>query len=182
MKMIFVDAENIGLKELGKLEASVIDKVFVFSKADPIIQFCEKHLYLSLSDYPCGSNQADFYIIAYLARILAALDKKQLGSIRFKLYSNDENLIAAFEFQCAQLGGTSDVVRTKEDTVVQLAPKSLSPEDKIYSYLQSPKAFDLKFQKQIGLSKSDFTRAVNELAKTNKIQRSPESNKKWVKC
>ena len=82
--MIFVDAENVGLKELEKLKASVVDKVFVFSKVDSVIQFCEKQLYLCLSDYPCGANQADFYIIAYVARILAVLDKKQLGSIRFK--------------------------------------------------------------------------------------------------
>ncbi len=30
MKMIFVDAENVGLKELEKINASVVDKVFVF--------------------------------------------------------------------------------------------------------------------------------------------------------
>ena len=32
MKMIFVDAENVGLKELEKINASVVDKVFVFSR------------------------------------------------------------------------------------------------------------------------------------------------------
>ena len=132
MKMIFVDAENVGLKELEKLEASVVDKVFVFSKVDSIIKFCEQNLYLCLSDYPFGSNQADFYIIAYLSRILPVLNKKQLGSIRFKLVSNDESLIAAFEFQCKQLGGVCDVVRTKAAHVVALVQNSLSPEDKIY--------------------------------------------------
>lgn len=182
MKMIFVDAENVGLKELGKLEASVVDKVFVFSKAESIIKFCEQNLYLCLSDYPCGSNQADFYIIAYLSRILSALDKKKLGSILFKLYSNDESLIAAFEFQCAQLGGAHCVVRTKEETVVPAVKKSLSPEDKIYSSLQSPRALDPAFQKQIGLSRPEFTKAINELAKKNKIKRSTKSNKKWVRC
>ncbi|MFY2506895.1 hypothetical protein ACN3E9_00880 [Vibrio pectenicida] len=34
MKIIFVDAENIGLKELEKVKATVVDKVFVFSKSD----------------------------------------------------------------------------------------------------------------------------------------------------
>lgn len=91
-------------------------------------------------------------------------------------------MIAVFEFQCTQLGGTCDVVRTKEDTIVQLAAKPLSPEDKIYYCLKSPLAFDLTFQKQLGLSKPDFTRAVNELAKANKIQRSPDCKKKWMRC
>ena len=108
--------------------------------------------------------------------------KKQLGSVHFKLYSNDENLIAAFEFQCIQLGGICDVIRTKEETVVKLVSKLMSLEDKIYSRLQSPQAFNPTFQKQVGLSKADFTRAVNELAKTNKIKRSPKSKKKWVRC
>ncbi|WP_051143805.1 hypothetical protein [Psychromonas hadalis] len=82
---------------------------------------------------------------------MSALDKKQLGSICFKLVRNDESLIAVFEFQCAQLGGVCDVVRTKEEHVIAFVPNSLSPEDKIYSSLQSPRALDPAFQKQIGL-------------------------------
>ncbi|ELV8755367.1 hypothetical protein QNE93_004293, partial [Vibrio vulnificus] len=46
MKMVFVDAENVGLKELEKLRASAIDKVFVFSKSEAIKQCCEKNLFL----------------------------------------------------------------------------------------------------------------------------------------
>lgn len=54
MKMIFVDAENVGLRELEKINASVVDKVFVFSKSDSVKLVCEKSLYLFLSDYPTG--------------------------------------------------------------------------------------------------------------------------------
>lgn len=96
--MIFVDAENVGLKELEKIGASIIDKVFVFSKSEAVKLVCDKSLYLFLSDYPTGQNQADFYIVAYLSRVLLALDKKQLDSVNFELYSNDESLISAFEF------------------------------------------------------------------------------------
>ncbi|MBF4269331.1 hypothetical protein EAY71_20920, partial [Vibrio anguillarum] len=67
MKVIFVDAENVGLKELEKINASIVDKVFVFSKSDAVKLVCEKSLYLCLNDYPTGQNQADFYIIAYLS-------------------------------------------------------------------------------------------------------------------
>ncbi|TKF16256.1 hypothetical protein FCV43_18410 [Vibrio genomosp. F6] len=192
MKMIFVDAENVGLKSLEKMEASVIDKVFVFSKLDSVKLACEHSLYLHLSGYPNGSNQADFYIIAYLSRILNSLSKKELNSIRFELLTNDESLISAFEFQCSQLGAVYESVRTKDDTVVQLPPvlapkpkpkpKQLSPEDRIYANLKSPKPLDPAFQKQLGLSKSVFSKAVNELAKSKKIRRSSESKKKWMRC
>ena len=64
MKIIFVDAENVGLKELEKIKASIVDKVLVFSRVESIKQTCEKLLYLCLSDYPEGANQADFHIIA----------------------------------------------------------------------------------------------------------------------
>lgn len=185
MKMIFVDAENIGLKELEKVKATVVDKVFVFSKSEAVKLVCEKSLFLFLSDYPSASNQADFYIIAYLSRVLSSLEKKQFGSVNFELYTNDESLIAAFEFQCEQFGVTCRVVRTKDDTVVNL-PKPIStsktPEDKVYSALKSPRPLDPDLQKQLGLSKSDFSKAINGLSKANKIQRSKESKRKWIQC
>ncbi|MCE9679241.1 hypothetical protein LZP69_08645 [Shewanella sp. AS1] len=185
MKMIFVDAENIGLKEIEKVKATAVDKVFVFSKSEAVQSVCEKSLFLYLSDYPSGANQADFYIIAYLSRVLSALDKKQFGTVNFELYSNDENLISAFEFQCTQLGASSISIRTKDDTVIQLpavAKKSNTPQDKVFSALSSPKALDPNLQKQLGLSKADFSKAINALTKSKKIQRSAESKRKWVRC
>ncbi|MDP5255547.1 MULTISPECIES: hypothetical protein [unclassified Vibrio] len=143
-------------------------------------------MYLFLSDYPTGHNQADFYIIAYLSRVLLALDKKQLGSVHFELYSNDESLISAFEFQCKQLGGLCQSIRTRENTEVPMVkpqqPPKKSPEGKLLHALNSPRALDPSFQNQLGLSKSDFTKAINSLAKNNQIKRSPESKKKWVRC
>ncbi|EPF7979315.1 hypothetical protein ACSVUT_005133 [Vibrio harveyi] len=186
MKMVFVDAENVGLKELEKLRASAIDKVFVFSKSEAIKQCCEKNLFLYLSDYPNGQNQADFYIVAYLSRILTMLDKKQLGTVSFELYSNDESLISAYEFQCSQMGAFFRVVRTKEENVVPIKQQkkqlSQSPEEKIYQALKVPTALDPSFQETLGLSRQVFTRAVNVLSTTNKIQRSTENKKKWVRC
>ncbi|CAG23165.1 hypothetical protein [Photobacterium profundum] len=179
MKMIFVDAENVGLKELEKVEASIVDKVFVFSRVESIKQVCEKLLYLCLSDYPEGANQADFYIIAYLARVLTSLPRRQFCSVSFSLFSNDENLISAFKFQCAQLGAQCDVVRTKTNTVVVL--KASTPAEKLYANLKQPKEL-APLQKQLGLSKPDFTKAINELMAGSKIKRSAESKKMWVQC
>ncbi|QFI36334.1 hypothetical protein FR932_00135 (plasmid) [Moritella marina ATCC 15381] len=188
MDIIFVDAENIGLKELEKLETSIIDKVFVFSKSNCIKLVCEKKLYLFLSDYPCGSNQADFYIIAYLSRVLSSLNHTELTSINFKLITNDESLISAFGFQCSQLGGISKIIKTNEkiktdvNTVVQLtpvlAPKSV--EEKIIFHLKSPETLNPEFRKKLGISQQDFSRATGELIRQNKIKRSKGSKKKWV--
>ena len=122
MKMIFVDAENVGLKSPEKMEASVIDKVFVFSKSDSVKLACEHSLYLHLSGYPNGSNQADFSWLRKPTWLSCCLNKKELNSIRFELLTNDESLISAFEFQCSQLGAVYESVRTKDDTVVQLSP------------------------------------------------------------
>ncbi|NOH99433.1 hypothetical protein [Vibrio sp. 99-70-13A1] len=185
MKMVFVDAENVGLKEIEKLAVSAFDKVFVFSKSETIKLVCEKSLFLYLSGYPSGQNQADFYIIGYLSRVLCAIDKKQLGSVNFELYSNDESLASAFEFQCLQLGAQSRVIRTKENKIVSLPiiTKSMvqTPEAKIYAALKEPCSLDASLQTKLGLSKPNFTKAVNELSKSNKIVRSAEDKKKWVR-
>ncbi len=184
MKIIFVDAENIGLKELKKIDASVLDKVFVFSKSEPIKAFCEKYLYLYLSDYPSGSNQADFYIIAYLSRILSAIDKKKMDSFCFELISDDESLISAFTFQCTQLGGRHKITRTKASNVVPISITSdiEASQKKLHASLVSPKVLGPELQRQLGLSKSTFSKAINELTKNNKIKRSPESKRKWIQC
>lgn len=187
MKVIFVDAENIGLKEIERITASIVDKVFVFSKSDAVKLICEKSLYLSLSDYPSGANQADFYIISYLTRFLTALEKKQINLVSFELYSNDENLISAFIFQCDQLGAKSEIHRTKEQSVVPISnsakpQNASSAELKLLKALNSPQAFDLQFQQQLGLAKPVFTKTVNELHRDGKIMRDPDSKKKWVRC
>ncbi|MGR5117269.1 hypothetical protein ACPV5W_00900 [Vibrio astriarenae] len=183
MKMIFVDAENVGLKELQSLKASLVDKVFVFSKSDAIKHCCDRSLYYYLSDYPNGQNQADFYIIAHQSRLLCMLDKKQLGSVNFELYSNDASLISAFESQCSQFGAISRVVRTKEQMMVSpKQAKRQSPEERIYEALKTPTALDPNFQKKMGLSKQAFSRAIHDLFTSNRIQRSKKAKKKWVQC
>ncbi|MGF1686130.1 hypothetical protein L4C36_05470 [Photobacterium japonica] len=200
MKMIFVDAENIGLKALEKIEASVVDKVFVFSKDDTVKRACDSALFLCLSDYPTGANQADFYLIAYLARVLSTLPCPILRECTLALYTNDENLISAFELQCALFGSKCKIVRTKKDTVVSLTPRiepqklinkptnkpdntqPLKHTDRLFNALTSPRAFNTKLQKELGLTQPEFTRAIQQLREKNKIQRSPQSKKQWIQC
>jgi len=186
MKFVFVDAENVGVKGIKKMKAALTDKVFVFSKSNGIKQHCEKELFHHLSDYPSGQNQADFYIISYLSRVLSMLDQQLLTASHFELFSNDENLILAFDFQCRKLGVKSRIVRTNEDVVVPIVANvetnTVSAEEKIFAALESPKNLDPGFQEQLGLSRQAFTRAVNTLSKNNKIKRSEGDKKKWVQC
>ncbi|EJO2026786.1 hypothetical protein NRC85_005020 [Vibrio parahaemolyticus] len=186
MKFVFVDAENVGLKGIEKVKVNIADKVFVFSKSNAVKQYCEKEFYHHLSDYPTGQNQADFYIISYLSRVLSTIGQKNLPSIHFELFSNDESLITAFEFQCKKLGAQFRGVRTKDEVVVPITSKSKnstqSAEDKIYAALKTPRNLDPSFQEQLGLSRQVFTRAVNVLSGSNKIQRSATDKKKWVQC
>lgn len=177
MKIIFVDAENVGLKELEKIKAPIVDKVLVFSRLETFKQTCEKLLYLCLSNYPEGANQADFHIIAHLSKTLVLLSREELNLITFELFSNDENLISAFKFQCELLGGNCKIIRTRSELVVSIAPKSA--ENKIYNLLKVPTEL-APLQEKLKLSRADFTKVINCLVKESKIKRSVESKKKWV--
>lgn len=100
MRFVFVDGENIGLKRVGQVKATLVDKVFVFSKLDSIKKHCEKELFYHFSDYPSGKNQADFYIISHLSRVLSTLEQNAFSSVHFELISDDKELIKAFDYQC----------------------------------------------------------------------------------
>lgn len=121
MKIILVDAENVGLKGVKSVNASILDKVFVFSKNEGIQQHCNKSLFISVTDYPTGSNQADFLIISYLSRILASLKADILKATDFELVTNDEALISAYEFICQSFNATYQTIRTnkKEEIATQ---------------------------------------------------------------
>lgn len=123
MRFIFVDAENIGLKEVEAINASIIsDKVLVFSKNDTVKEVCERKLFLYISSYPTGSNQADFYIIGNLLRIIASLKKQQLDICQFVLYSQDNSLVTAFAFQC-KLHKLKHRIALKSKAHIQAQPK-----------------------------------------------------------
>ena len=215
MKMIFIDAENIGLKEIEKAETCIIDKVFVFSKVESIKRSCEKLLYLCLSDYPDGANQADFYIIAYLSRILITLPKQQINTIEFELCTNDKNLISAFEFQCNLLRGKCTIIRTKKpskelislelENIKQQSPNStqlinelsINASNKTLNHLidsypneckplvkalQTPQKLNDDLRQKLHLSKSTFTKIINELRCKNRIKRTTKDKSFWELC
>ncbi|MGR5335968.1 hypothetical protein ACPV5I_11115 [Vibrio gigantis] len=72
------------------------------------------------------------------------------------------------------------IVVTKPQTVITKSMTG-SPEAKIYAALKLPTYLDAELQNKLGLSESDFTKAVSELSKSQKIKRSLEDGKKWVR-
>lgn len=207
MKMIFIDAENIGLKEVEKIDTSILDKVFVFSKNDAVKKSCEKQLYLILSGYPDGSNQADFYIIAYLARILATIPKNQMNTVDFELHTDDKYLISAFEFQCQLLGskctiispkkiqqnieqkldGTNNLIDTTiENLYIDLFDDTSEPRpngcNQLLDVLKTPHKLSPELRHKLQLSQSDFSLSINHLIRENRIKRTIKSKQLWVIC
>ena len=186
MKIIFVDAENIGFKRLEVIDANIIDKVFVFSRVDSILEYSEQKSFICLPDYPEGSNQADFYIIGYLSKMLANLSKTEKNLIEFVLYSSDVNLVNAFKFQCVSVGAKSKAVSFPNETVasnvvcnISKTSKDQKVENQIFNMLNKPKGlFDIK--EALNLSKPVFTKAVNELISSNKIRRASKNGKLWI--
>lgn len=180
IKFKFIDFENIGLKEFEKIQTSVLDKILVFTKSPSAKLLCERKLYQVFGDYPTGQNQADFLIIAQLSKVLCMISRQEINQVQFYLYSNDESLISAFEFQCKSSDAVFKVVRTKEN-VVQLKKDKVTPEQLLLDALSSPQNLSLALQESLGLARSDFTRAINQLTQSKEIIKCKDNKKKWVR-
>ncbi|MBE9397620.1 hypothetical protein IOQ59_10145 [Pontibacterium sp. N1Y112] len=187
MKFIFVDAENIGLKEVEAISASISDKVLVFSKNDAVKEACARKLFLSISTYPSGSNQADFYIIGNLVGIVASLTEQQREVCEFILYSQDNALVTAFSFQCnlhkiKYTVALEPKIQSKPKSVIE-AKEVVAPslEQRIYDHFEKEQTTEI-VRKKLKQPKSDFTRALNTLIKTNKIVRVSKNKKTWVRA
>jgi hypothetical protein len=185
LRFIFVDAENIGLKEMETISASISDKVLVFSKNEAIKNVCERKLFLSHSSYPSGPNQADFYIIANLVGIITSITEQQRAVCNFVLYSQDNSLVMAFSFQCKLHKVKCQIaLAPKEKPNIQhvIEQKKIAPllEDIIYEYFKTEQKTET-VRKKLKASKPDFTRALNALVKSNRIKRVSKNKKTWIR-
>ena len=99
MKVVFVDGENVGLKVVEKIDSALSDKVLVFSKSANIEQHCDKALFQHFSNYPTGSNQADFLIIANLTKYLTVYDPKALSKAELVLYNSVGKFLQRWNFE-----------------------------------------------------------------------------------
>ena len=178
---IFVDAENISLKEVESINASLSDKVFVFSKTDAVKSLCERKLFLYISSYPTGANQADFYLIATLSGIIASLSPAQKQICACVLYSRDNSLVAAFTFQCKLHQVNYKVaLQPKLPKVVKHVSNVNSLEEKILTLLTTPMKSEA-IREQLNVPRTEFTRSLNQLIRDEKIKRSPERQKSWIR-
>lgn len=181
MKILFVDAENIGARAVDNIDASVLDKVFVFSNDVSVKKYCEQVLYFCLSGYPQCSNQADFYMIAYLSKTLCQLSKKEKSQVNIVLYSKDSSLIKAFQFHCDLVGVKCTVFSAEvgQSNIVSICdPKS--GEHQMLALLKSPKS-SAELKKSLNLSQAEFTRVINVLIKEKRICRDANKSKLWMK-
>ena len=200
MKIYYVDAENVGIDFLTGKNISVLDKVFVFSNNESIQAECEKRFYISVTGYPVGKNQADFYMVGHLARLISLLSDKEKGAINFIFCSKDQDLLKALDSQCSLAGikafssypaenkkkesnSTSKPNTDKKNSHKKGAKKCVENQNIESSILecfaQPSKSHDV--QVALGLSKPNFTKAINNLIKAGKIKRQSKSSKKWCK-
>ncbi|MFT6188337.1 MAG: hypothetical protein ACJAW8_000200 [Oleispira sp.] len=200
MKIYYVDAENVGIDFLTGKNISVLDKVFVFSNNESIQAECEKFFYIGVTGYPVGKNQADFYMVGHLARLISLLSEKDKGVINFIFCSKDQDLLKALGSQCSLSGikafssypvankkaksnSASKANTGKKNTHKKCAKKGAENQSMESSILecfaQPSKSHDV--QVALGLSKPNFTKAINNLIKAGKIKRQSKSSKKWCK-
>ena len=181
--MYYVDVENIGLNWLDDLQASIFDRIFVFTNSPGAKAYCRNALITCISDYPTGPNQADFFIIAHLSNVLAHISKSEKKAIEFCLCSNDQGLWKAFEYQCMLAGSRSicshiDPQKIKATNIVLFEGSCRS---KILKCMEQPISFS-DLQKQLNMPQSDFATAFNQLIRENKIKRQSKSKKLWLRC
>lgn len=112
---------------------------------------------------------------------------KALSKAEFVLYTNDQDLISAFEFQCEQNQISANVIRTREESkVISLPVKEPNPldpvEEMLFKALSEPRSLDAELQTELRLGRRTFTRVINSLLNANRIKRSETNKKLWVQC
>ncbi|NLY65139.1 MAG: hypothetical protein GX070_09345 [Alcaligenaceae bacterium] len=181
MKIYYIDAENIGINMLNELTISILDRVFVFTNSENLKSTCSNVLLSCVSGYPSGPNQADFYIIAHLSNVLSHLSKAEKKAIEFNLYSKDQNLWKAFEFQCLLAGVKSNAphIVIENETSNAITTVNTYIEEKILKLMSQP-ITSTEIQRELKIPQSEFTSSFNQLIKTGKIKRSESSKKHWL--
>lgn len=180
LKIYYFDVENIGLSMLDELTITILDRVFAFTNTESLKAACNNVQIFCIDGYPTGQNQADFYIIAHLSRILSLLSKEEKKAIEFNLCSKDQNLWKAFEFQCSLAGVKSYApcitIKPESDNIVVAI--DTSTEAKILKLMSQP-ITSIEMQRKLNIPQSEFTTLFNKLIKSGKIKRQEKSKKHW---
>ena len=195
MRYILVDAENVGINCLKKLALYEEDEIVIFSNNESIIATSQEYEYTIVKGYPCYKDAADFCIIFYLGKIIECIKNSSITA-KVELISNDKKLIKLFVHLCHRENIEARATMTKLDLYFNMDMSNAyyldcsqmnavkeyqSAEGKLLQYLSNPNRLDYNAMDTLGLSQSDFTRAVTNLIKDNKIQRT-ETRKLWLRC
>ncbi|MGE8362395.1 hypothetical protein [Pseudomonas sp.] len=182
MNIYYVDAENLGLSMLDDLTTSILDRVFVFTNSASHKSACSSTLLTCISGYPSGQNQADFYIIAHLSGVLSHLSKAEKKAIEFNLFSKDQNLWKAFEFQCSLAGvkASAPYIKIETESHNVVVAIDTSTEAKILKLMSQP-ITSIEVQHKLKVPQSEFTTSFNKLIKAGKIKRQENSKKHWLR-
>lgn len=177
MTIVFIDAENIGLSALKTLQWQEDDRVMVYARTENVMDYCQQRLWVCHHHYQQGSNQADFLIIAHLAKLI---EKAQTCACtpRFLLCSNDNALIQAFKDYCHHAGVSADIKRTKAAPCSK--PTQCPLEKKLLEALKKGRPLNTKLQTELGMSKTDFFTLTQTLTQQQKIRRSKSNGANWV--
>lgn len=199
LKIYYIDDENTGANILNEMKWTAYDKVFIFTNTASQKTCYANPLFTVVSGYPSGKNQADFHLIAHLAKVLAYLTRTEKNVIELVLYSKDIQLWRAFEFQCelAEIKSSNPyiglaVAQTKpvsSPLPVQpsnagvsnnvVVPLDTALETKILKFINQPRTF-AEIAGQMKVSQSVMTTTFNKLIKEGKVQRQSASKKHWV--
>ncbi|MDD9176043.1 hypothetical protein PVK62_07825 [Aliivibrio sp. S3MY1] len=184
MNLIFVDAENVGLNTIQEIDTRITDKVFVFSNNEQIKILCHDLMFIMMDGYPIGKNQADFYLIAHLSKAISQVRYDEKKKLTFILYSNDNSLCQAFEFQCQHASISCEIIHTKpiqgQNTNNQeYTTAELNNIACLYKALKSKSMLVTELFNTTKLAQNEATKALNALVKKDLIARSSSNKKVW---
>lgn len=175
MKLVFVDAENVGCSIIKGMKYKLNDKVLVFSRHEKIQAICSEKLFTSVSHYEDGSNQADFLIMATLGELLASMSTVERRHIVCELVTHDLSLIQAFISYCKRWEVSFEVAGQRTEQV-----NDTLLEKRVLKVLQVPHALNHLFWGKVGLDQSTCNRITTKLASQKKIKRVDGKDKLWV--
>lgn len=184
MNVIFVDAENVGISPIQEVDARITDKVFVFSNNEQIKTLCHDLMFIVMDGYPVGKNQADFYLISHLSKALSQVSYDEKKKLIFILYSNDNSLCQAFEFQCQQASISCEIINTRPSLVhnhdiQEYTAKDLNNIALLYNTLKAKSMIVTELFNTTKLDQTEATKALNALVKKELIARTPNKKKVW---
>ena len=123
-----------------------------------------------MAGYPIGKNQADFYLIAHLSKIISQVRHDEKKKLTLILYSNDISLCQAFDFQCQQASISREIINTKQISVQATNKQEYTPEELnnialLYNTLKIKSMLVTELFHVTNLTQHKATKALNALVK-----------------